>query len=129
MKIKMTTLEVIERYQVIEKMISEQESLPIELAWNLEDNQEEFKKVVEKFEKHRDKIMSPMNEKGAFIDCGDGKLKVKEEFRDEFLKLNDEINKLLTIVNEIEIKTCKKELLPQQIKVNNLRAIKFMIKD
>ena len=54
---------------------------------------------------------------------------VKDEFKNEFLQLNDEIDKLLQIKNNIEIKTCKKEILPTQIKISNLRAIKFMIVD
>lgn len=125
----MTTLEVIEKYRAIEKLISENENLPIELAWNLEDNQEKFRYIVNKFDTHREKIISPLKNKNAFIDNSDGTMTVKDEFKNEFLQLNDEIDKLLQIKNNIEIKTCKKEILPTQIKISNLRAIKFMIVD
>lgn len=125
----MTTLEIIEKYRAIEKLISENENLPIELAWNLEDNQEKFRYIVNKFDTHREKIISPLKNKNAFIDNSDGTMTVKDEFKDEFLQLNDEIDKLLQIKNNIEIKTCKKEILPTQIKISNLRAIKFMIVD
>lgn len=129
MEVTMTTMEIIEKYQAIEKLISEDENLPIELAWNLEDNQEEFKRIINKFDTHREKIISPLKKKDAFIDNSDGTMTVKNEFKDEFLKLNDEINKLLQIKNNIEIKTCKREILPAQMKISNLRAIKFMIVD
>lgn len=125
----MTTLEIIEKYRAIEKLISENENLPIELAWNLEDNQEKFRYIVNKFDTHREKIISPLKNKNAFIDNSDGTMTVKDEFKNEFLQLNDEIDKLLQIKNNIEIKTCKKEILPTQIKISNLRAIKFMIVD
>lgn len=129
MEVTMTTLEIIEKYRAIEKLISENENLPIELAWNLEDNQEKFRYIVNKFDTHREKIISPLKNKNAFIDNSDGTMTVKDEFKDEFLQLNDEIDKLLQIKNNIEIKTCKKEILPTQIKISNLRAIKFMIVD
>ena len=125
----MTTLEIIEKYRAIEKLISENENLPIELAWNLEDNQEKFRYIVNKFDTHREKIISPLKNKNAFIDNSDGTMTVKDEFKNEFLQLNDEIDKLLQIKNNIEIKTCKREILPTQIKISNLRAIKFMIVD
>ncbi len=129
MEVTMTTLEIIEKYRAIEKLISENENLPIELAWNLEDNQEKFRYIVNKFDTHREKIISPLKNKNAFIDNSDGTMTVKDEFKNEFLQLNDEIDKLLQIKNNIEIKTCKKEILPTQIKISNLRAIKFMIVD
>lgn len=129
MEVTMTTLEIIEKYRAIEKLISENENLPIELAWNLEDNQEKFRCIVNKFDTHREKIISPLKNKNAFIDNSDGTMTVKDEFKNEFLQLNDEIDKLLQIKNNIEIKTCKKEILPTQIKISNLRAIKFMIVD
>lgn len=129
MEVTMTTLEIIEKYRAIEKLISENENLPIELAWNLEDNQEKFRYIVNKFDTHREKIISPLKNKNAFIDNSDGTMTVKDEFKNEFLQLNDEIDKLLQIKNSIEIKTCKKEILPTQIKISNLRAIKFMIVD
>lgn len=129
MEVTMTTLEIIEKYRAIEKLISENENLPIELAWNLEDNQEKFRYIVNKFDMHREKIISPLKNKNAFIDNSDGTMTVKDEFKNEFLQLNDEIDKLLQIKNNIEIKTCKKEILPTQIKISNLRAIKFMIVD
>lgn len=129
MEVTMTTLEIIEKYRAIEKLISENENLPIELAWNLEDNQEKFRYIVNKFDTHREKIISPLKNKNAFIDNSDGTMTVKNEFKNEFLQLNDEIDKLLQIKNNIEIKTCKKEILPTQIKISNLRAIKFMIVD
>lgn len=129
MEVTMTTLEIIEKYRAIEKLISENENLPIELAWNLEDNQEKFRYIVNKFDTHREKIISPLKNKNAFIDNSDGTMTVKDEFKNEFLQLNDEIDKLLQVKNNIEIKTCKKEILPTQIKISNLRAIKFMIVD
>ena len=129
MEVTMTTLEIIEKYRAIEKLISENENLPIELAWNLEDNQEKFRYIVNKFDTHREKIISPLKNNNAFIDNSDGTMTVKDEFKNEFLQLNDEIDKLLQIKNNIEIKTCKKEILPTQIKISNLRAIKFMIVD
>ena len=129
MEVTMTTLEIIEKYRAIEKLISENENLPIELAWNLEDNQEKFRYIVNKFDTHREKIISPLKNKNAFIDNSDGTMTVKDEFKNEFLQLNDEIDKLLQIKNNIEIKTCKREILPTQIKISNLRAIKFMIVD
>ena len=129
MEVTMTTLEIIEKYKKKKKLISENENLPIELAWNLEDNQEKFRYIVNKFDTHREKIISPLKNKNAFIDNSDGTMTVKDEFKNEFLQLNDEIDKLLQIKNNIEIKTCKKEILPTQIKISNLRAIKFMIVD
>lgn len=128
MEITMTTSEVINKYQAIEQIISNNEDLPIELAWNIEDNQEEFKHIVDKFEAHRQKLITPLQEKGAFVDNNDGTMTVKEEFREEFLKnVSEEIDKLLLIENSIDIKTCKKNTLPKQIRVSDLRAIKFMI--
>lgn len=127
MKQNYKTIEIIEMHNALEHFIEKDILLPISLAWIIDDNYEELKKIVIKFEKHREKKIKPLNDKNAFEMSENNKIIVKEKYLDEFKKISEEINSLLNIDNEIEIKIAKRSDIPTVISNKDLRAIKFMI--
>ena len=128
MKIKWTTNEIIEKYKEIEEFVQSDKEIPLELAWNLEENQEEFKAIVEKFERYRADIIQKLQEHNVFETTEDNKTIVREEHIKEFQEANEKVDKLLAIENEIEISTYEKDKgLPKEMSVKNIRAIKFML--
>lgn len=128
MKIKWTTNEIIEKYNEIEEFVQNDKEISLELAWNLEENQEKFKAIVEKFDRYRISIIQELQEHNVFEVTEDNKTIIKEECLKEFQKANEEIEKLLTIENEIEISTYEKDKgLPKEMSVKDIRAIKFML--
>lgn len=128
MKIKWTTNEIIEKYKEIEEFVQSDKEIPLELAWNLEENQEEFKAIVEKFERYRADIIQKLQEHNIFETTEDNKTIVREEHIKEFQEANEKVDKLLAIENEIEISTYEKDKgLPKEMSVKDIRAIKFML--
>ena len=128
MKIKWTTNEIIEKYKEIEEFVQSDKEIPLELAWNLEENQEEFKAIVEKFERYRAEIIQKLQEHNVFETTEDNKTIVREEHIKEFQEANEKVDKLLAIENEIEISTYEKDKgLPKEMSVKDIRAIKFML--
>lgn len=128
MKIKWTTNEIIEKYKEIEEFVQSDKEIPLELAWNLEENQEEFKAIVEKFERYRADIIQKLQEHNVFETTEDNKTIVREEHMKEFQEANEKVDKLLAIENEIEISTYEKDKgLPKEMSVKDIRAIKFML--
>lgn len=128
MKIKWTTNEVIEKYKEIEEFVQSDKEFPLELAWDLEENQEKFKAIVEKFERYRTGIIQKLQEHNVFEITEDNKTIVREEHIKEFQEANEKVDKLLAIENEIEISTYEKDKgLPNEMSVKDIRAIKFML--
>nr|DAN05845.1 MAG TPA: Protein of unknown function (DUF1617) [Caudoviricetes sp.] len=128
MKIKWTTNEIIEKYKEIEEFVQSDKEIPLELAWNLEENQEEFKAIVEKFERYRADIIQKLQEHNVFETTEDNKTIVREEHIKEFQEANEKVDKLLAIENEIEISTYEKDKgLPKEMSIKDIRAIKFML--
>lgn len=128
MKIKWTTNEIIEKYKEIEEFVQSDKEIPLELAWNLEENQEEFKAIVEKFERYRADIIQKLQEHNVFETTEDNKTIVREEHIKEFQEANEKVDKLLAIENEIEISTYEKDKgLPKEVSIKGIRAIKFML--
>lgn len=128
MKIKWTTNEIIEKYKEIEEFVQSDKEIPLELAWNLEENQEEFKAIVEKFERYRADIIQRLQEHNVFETTEDNKTIVREEHIKEFQEANEKVDKLLAIENEIEISTYEKDKgLPKEVSIKDIRAIKFML--
>lgn len=128
MKIKWTTNEIIEKYKEIEEFVQSDKEIPLELAWNLEENQEEFKAIVKKFERYRADIIQKLQEHNVFETTEDNKTIVREEHIKEFQEANEKVDKLLAIENEIEISTYEKDKgLPKEMSVKDIRAIKFML--
>lgn len=129
MKTTIKTGEVLERYSAIEEFIKKDISIPAQFAWNLEDNQERFKAVAERFEKHRQELLQPLQQKGAFKPTDDGRTVIKNEYIEEFNDICKKLDDFLLTENEFEIKTVPKNDVPEMISPKDLRAIKFMISD
>ena len=128
MKIKWTTNEIIEKYKEIEEFVQNDKEIPLELAWDLEENQEEFKAIVEKIERYRTDIIQKLQEHNIFETTEDNKTIVREEHIKEFQEANEKVDKLLAIENEIEISTYEKDKgLPKEMSIKDIRAIKFML--
>lgn len=128
MKIKWTTNEIIEKYKEIEEFVQNDKEIPLELAWDLEENQEEFKAIVEKFERYRADIIQKLQEHNVFEITEDNKTIVRKEHIKEFQEANEKVDKLLAIENEIEVSTYEKDKgLPKEMSVKDIRAIKFML--
>ena len=129
MKKTINTKTAIELYNAIEESIQTDFDLPVQFAWDMETNSETLKHIVEKFERNRAKILTPLREKDAFEDIDNNQIKIKAPYVKEFEQAMKKINEYLTVENEIEIKTVKKEDIPSSISVKDLRAVKFMIAD
>lgn len=129
MKKTINTKTAIELYNAIEEFIQKDIDLPVQFAWDMETNSETLKHIVEKFERNRAKILTPLREKDAFEDIDNNQIKIKAPYVKEFEQAMKKINEYLTVENEIEIKTVKKEDIPSSISVKDLRAVKFMIAD
>lgn len=129
MNITLKTSEVLEKYNAIEEFIKKDISIPIQFAWNIEDNQEKFKVIVERFEKHRQELLKPLQEKGAFQSTEDGKTIIKNEYINDFQDINNKLNEYLNTDNELNIKTAKREDMPNIISPKDLRAVRFMLED
>lgn len=129
MKIKMKTSEVIENFENITNFLKKDIALPKQMIWDLDENYETLHHIVDKFENRRNKIISPLNEKNAFEQLEDKTIKVKEEFTEEFIKANAEIEEYLNTENEIEIKTANKKDLPDTFSFKDWKALKFMCID
>lgn len=123
------TKTIIELYNAVENFIQKDIELPVQFSWDLETNSETLKCIVEKFERNRSKILTPLHEKNAFENLDNNQIKVKEPYIKEFEQAMKKINEYLTVENEIEIKMVKKDDIPSSISVKDLRAIKFMISD
>lgn len=126
---KFLTKNVLQIYSDLESFINKDIDLPIQFAWDLEDNAEKLKLIVEKFYRHRDKIMQPLLDKNIFEEINNNQIKVKKPYIKDFEKANEEINKYMETENELEIKTVSKNDIPKSISVKDLRAIKFMISE
>lgn len=127
MKRKYKTTQVIEMFNALNEFINKDITLPANFAWIIDDNYEELKKVVLKFDKYREKLFKPLNEKDAFESSKENQIIVKTEYVDEFTKLTEEINSVLALDNELEIKIANRSDVPLMISNKDLRAIKFMI--
>ncbi len=127
MKRKYKTTQVIEMFNALNEFINKDITLPANFAWIIDDNYEELKKVVLKFDKYREKLFKPLNEKDAFESNKENQIIVKTEYVDEFTKLTEEINSVLALDNELEIKIANRSDVPLMISNKDLRAIKFMI--
>lgn len=127
MKKKYKTAQIIEMFNALNEFINKDITLPVNLAWIIDDNYEELKKIVLKFDKYREKLLKPLNEKNAFESNNENQIIVKSEYIEEFTKLTEKINSTLTINNELEIKTVNRSDIPSMISNKDLRALKFMI--
>ena len=126
MKIKMKTSELIDLFSDIQDFFKKDIALSKQIIWDLDDNYETIKKIVDRFEKHRAELIQPLNEKQAFYKGEDGEIKVKDEFYGDFLKANDEIAEYLQTDNEIEIKTISRKSIPDTLSFKDWKALKFM---
>lgn len=129
MKKTLLTNEVLEIYFGIEEFVKKDINLPVQFAWDLEDNSNTLKAIVSKFEHHRDELLSSLKEKDAFEPLENNVFKVKKPYEEEFKKISQEIENYANTKNEIEIKTVCKDEIPDSISVKDLRALKFMICD
>lgn len=128
MKIKIKTSEVVEHFNDISNFFKKDIGLPKQVIWDLDENYESFHRIVDKFEKYRNKLIQPLNEKHAFEPSSEGKDKVivKEEYIEEFMAMSKELEEYLETENEIEIKTINKKEIPDILSFNDWKALKFM---
>ena len=129
MKIKIKTSKVVENFNDISDFLKKDIALPKQIIWDLDENYEVFHHIVHKFDTYRNKILEPLNEKHAFEQLEDGKIKVKEKFMEEFIEADKEINEYLNTENEIEIKMINKKDLPDNISFKDWKALKIMCED
>lgn len=121
------TKEAIELYNNLEEFIKKDISLPAQCVWDMEDNSESLKKIVDKFNNMSNKMLKPLRDANAFTALDDGQVKIEKEYVDEFKKVNDELAKFLETDNEIEIKMISKSDLPSTLSVKDIRALRFMV--
>ena len=98
------TKEAIELYNNLEEFIKKDIDLPAQCVWDMEDNSEALKKIVDKFNNMSNKMLQPLRDANAFTALDNGNVKVEKEYVDEFKKVNDELAKCLETDNEIDIK-------------------------
>ena len=121
------TKEAIELYNNLEEFIKKDIDLPAQCVWDMEDNSEALKKVVDKFNNMSNKMLQPLRDANAFTALDNGNVKVEKEYVDEFKKVNDELSKFLETDNEIDIKMISRSDLPYTLSVKDIRALKFMV--
>ena len=121
------TKEAIELYNNLEQFIKKDIDLPAQCVWDMEDNSEALKKVVDKFNNMSNKMLQPLRDANAFTALDNGNVKVEKEYVDEFKKVNDELSKFLETDNEIDIKMISKSDLPSTLSVKDIRALRFMV--
>ena len=121
------TKEAIELYNNLEEFIKKDIDLPAQCVWDMEDNSEALKKVVDKFNNMSNKMLQPLREANAFTALDNGNVKVEKEYVDEFKKVNDELSKFLETDNEIDIKMISRSDLPSTLSVKDIRALRFMV--
>ena len=121
------TKEAIELYNNLEEFIKKDIDLPAQFVWDMEDNSEALKKVVDKFNNMSNKMLQPLRDANAFTALDNGNVKVEKEYVDEFKKVNDELAKFLETDNEIDIKMISKSDLPSTLSVKDIRALRFMV--
>lgn len=121
------TKEAIELYNNLEEFIKKDIDLPAQCVWDMEDNSETLKKVVDKFNNMSNKMLQPLRDANAFTALDNGNVKVEKEYVDEFKKVNDELSKFLETDNEIDIKMISKSDLPSTLSVKDIRALRFMV--
>ena len=121
------TKEAIELYNNLEEFIKKDIDLPAQCVWDMEDNSEKKKKVVDKFNNMSNKMLQPLRDANAFTALDNGNVKVEKEYVDEFKKVNDELSKFLETDNEIDIKMISKSDLPSTLSVKDIRALRFMV--
>lgn len=127
MKKEYKTSQIIDMFNALNEFIDKDITLPVNLAWIIDDNYEELKKIILKFDNYREKLLKPLNEKNAFELKNDNQIIVKTEYVDEFNDISKKINSALALDNELEIKTANRSDIPTMISNKDLRAIKFMI--
>ena len=121
------TKEAIELYNNLEEFIKKDIDLPAQCVWDMEDNSEALKKVVDKFNNMSNKMLQPLRDANAFTALDNGNVKVEKEYVDEFKKVNDELSKFLETDNEIDIKMISRSDLPSTLSVKDIRALRFMV--
>ena len=121
------TKEAIELYNNLEEFIKKDIDLPAQCVWDMEDNSEALKKVVDKFNNMSNKMLQPFRDENAFTALDNGNVKVEKEYVDEFKKVNDELSKFLETDNEIDIKMISRSDLPSTLSVKDIRALRFMV--
>ncbi len=129
MKINMKTSEVVNIFEDISNFLKKDIRLPKQVIWDIDENYEILQHISNKFETYRSKIISPLNEKGAFEKTEDGQIMVKNEFMGEFIEADKEISEYLNTDNEFEIKTINKKDLPDTLSFKDWKALKFMCVD
>lgn len=129
MKVTMKTREVVELFEDITEFLKKDVALPKQMIWDLDENYSNIKKIAERFEKHRTDLLKPLNEKKAFESLEDGKVRVKNEYIDEFMKADEEVNEYLDTENELEIRTASRKDVPDTLSYKDWKALKFMCVD
>ena len=102
MKIKMKTSELIDLFSDIQDFFKKDIALSKQIIWDLDDNYETIKKIVDRFEKHRAELIQPLNEKQAFY---------------EIVVTNS--NLIANMCDEIEV-------IPDTLSFKDWKALKFM---
>lgn len=119
MKQNYKTIEIIEMHNALEHFIEKDILLPISLAWIIDDNYEELKKIVIKFEKHREKKIKPLNDKNAFemsennivatVDYFELPIRKRAKPKDyvyvqntDYIRISDLKNKLQAVIDDSE---------------------------
>lgn len=126
---KLTTNEILEAHQSLLAIFEQNVKLPAQTAWNLYANLETLEVIVERFNKQRDTLLSPLQEKDAFYQDEKGHLMCKKEFTEEYMNVVNELEEFLKTENEIEVVQIKLSSLPLELTLNELRTIKFMIEE
>lgn len=120
------TKEAIELYNNLEEFIKKDINLPAQCVWEIEDNSDILKGIVNKYKNISSKLLQPLKEKNAF-EQNDERIMIKNEYIDEFNEINSSLEEYLDTDNEVTFKKIKRDALPTTLSVRDIRALKFMI--
>lgn len=130
MNLSITVQDAINQLDAINEFVKKDIPLSAELAWNLDENAENIKQVVIRFEKLRNDILSSLCENNAIEPIeGTDSYRAAKGHEEEFSAALNQINEYLNHEVSFDIKTVTKNDVPSKLSLNDLRALKFMIAD
>lgn len=130
MNLSITVQDAINQLGAINEFVKKDIPLSAELAWNLDENAENIKSVVVRFEKLRNEVLSSLCENNAIEPIeGTDSYRAAKGHEEEFNAALNQINEYLNHEVSFDIKTVTKNDVPAKLSLNDLRALKFMIAD
>lgn len=125
---KLSISQIIDKHRALCEFAEKDIELPAQVAWNIDDNLDAFKRELEKFDSKRNKLINRLIESGAAIVVDDGNRIVAATGREEEFHASElQINELLQVEVNVDVATISESDLPHELTVKDLHSLKFMV--